>query len=429
MHSIRSFLTLVLVILCVAGISFGAVAAEKVKLFFGGRAISGMSIFTAWQDAMNTYVQENPYIEFNYVGEGGHEQWREKLLVLAAAGNLPDILHIYNPWAVDFIHAGLIEPIPTETLNRIKGNFNPQSLISAEYQGKQYGLPTEFMVSGLMYNKKLLSEAGMVSVPDTWENMATTGKRLMAAQPEGTTKKAIMSFNGDGWGWTATWFALMAAYGAPYNNEAGEVVLDNPISRRMLQMIVEWFGEDMWAKQDWNTNLQFYRGEVPFGFGFPWYIWQFSTYMGDIYKEQIAVTKMPAGPAGIGGYQYGWGMYVSSQSKAKNEAWRFVEWMATEPRFQGLSAIGNYQVICGSLPTNRREISNRSFAEISTFINGFLDNLPYTITEVKLPAADKRQNALYIGTEEAIAKKKTPEQALLDIATNVKILLAEATKK
>lgn len=402
-----------------------SVSAEKVKIVFAGRAPFDQAQSVAWQKAMEEYSKANPDVEFEYFGEANHSMYMEKLYIMAAAGTFPDVLHLYNPWTPDFAAQKLIDPMPTSIVNVVKRDLHPQSLIGAEYQGVQYGVPTEFQVSGLIYNKTLTAEAGIGAVPRTWEEMATVAKRLSAAQPS-DKKTGVMAFNGGGWGWTGNWFALTTAYGATYANEAGEIALDSNASRKVMSMLVEWFGQDKWA----NLNRDgFCRGQIPFGFAYPFWGTTLSAYNGAGFVNQFGVTRMPAGANGIGGYQYGWGLYVSSLSKHKDEAWRFVEWLATMPKFQGLSAIGSFQGMIGSLPTNRREINVGLFGEKSVFLNGFIDNLPYAVTEAKLPAADARQNALGAAIDAAVALKTTPQQALADATQAINTLLANARKK
>ncbi len=420
-------IVVILLFVCAAAISVPA-AAEKIVIGFAGRYPLSMLQAEAWKQAMATYVKENPDVEIEYLlPESSTSIYMEKLFVAAAAGTFPDVVHIFNPWVPDFVDKRLLDPIPAALLDKVKRDLHPQSLIGAEYQGKQYGLPTQFMVSGLMYNKTLLAEAGVKEIPDTWETLGNLVKRLVGAQPP-ERKIGGMAFNREGWGWTGTWFALTKAYGAAYVNAAGQVTLNNAIGSKVMNMLVEWFAKDKWANTDTSSFL---KGNTYFGFAYPFWIPNLETAIGPTYVDQIGLTRSPAGPNGIGNYQYSWGMYVSNTSKNKAEAWKFVDWlyMASRPQFQDLTLMGYYQYLLGSLPANLREHGSRVFAKNAAILNGFNENLPYAITEAKLPLADLRQTTLAKEVEAAIALKKTPQQALADMEASIKALLAEAQKR
>lgn len=397
-------------------------ASAKVRLVFAGRDPLDTPGGKAWQAAVEAYMKENRDVEVEYtLAESGHPQFVEKLLVLAASVGFPDVMHLYNVFMPELAAQGALDTIPGDLLKRLEQSLNPQSLVGTEYDGEKLGVPTQFMINGLLYNKRLLAQAGVGSLPRTWDEMAQEAKRLVNTQPAGNRKLAGMSANGGGWGWTATWLAVGRAYGATYATAEGELTLDTPVSRNVLEKIVEWFGTDRWATSD---RVAFTRGEGYFGMGFPWWATELGRLVGEDFTEQIGVTKMPAGPAGTGAYHYGWGLYVSRTSLHRDEAWKFIEWLAISPEFNGMTAIGTYQAAIGALPTNRRDLQAGPFAKRGAYYGPFVENIPYAVTEAKLPKGDERQNILAQEIEAAIARKKSPPQALADAAQRLRALLS-----
>ncbi|MBB2940734.1 raffinose/stachyose/melibiose transport system substrate-binding protein [Actinoplanes lutulentus] len=73
------------------------------------------------------------------------------------------------------------------------------STIKSLYDGKQLVLPTELNIEGIWYNKKLLTDNGITTVPSTWEDLVAAFAKLQGAgvQPISQAGKG-----GDGWGVT-----------------------------------------------------------------------------------------------------------------------------------------------------------------------------------------------------------------------------------
>ncbi len=187
---------------------------------------------------------------------------------------------------------------------------------------------------------------------------------------------------------------------------------------------MQWFGRDRWA----STNRDaFLKGNGYFGLGYPWWKQQLETLGGGI-MDQIGVARMPAGPAGVASYMYGWGLYVSRTSPNRAEAWKFLEWLATKPVFQGLTGIGAYQAALGSLPTNRRDLQAGVFARQAQFYGPFVESLNHAVSEAKLPRGEQRQGILASEIEAAITLRKTPQQALADAARRIQALNQSQSK-
>lgn len=395
-----------------------ALAQEKVKLVFAGRYTPDTPGGQAWLQAIERYQELNPHIEIEYISEGYHDRYLEKLIILGASVGFPDVMNVYNLHLYDFAEQGVLDPIPAEMLARVRTSLYDASLEGAEYQGVYYGVPTELQVAVLAYNKKLLAEAGVGALPRTWDEMASLASRLRSAQPN----LMGLSSQGGGWGWSANWFTLAAAYGTSYAGQGGEVTLNTPENVALLDMIVDWFGQNGWA--DLN-RWGFAAGQGYFGLAFPFWTTFFKQLQGEDFTDLIGVTSLPAGPAGIGSYQYGWSLTVPAASRHKEEAWRFIEWLATELGPNGMSAVGTVQAALGSVPTFRDDLRGAAFVDRAAYFTTFIANLAYAVTDAKLPAAEQRQNALAAEIEAAVALRKTPMQALADAQTRIDALLAE----
>jgi ABC-type glycerol-3-phosphate transport system substrate-binding protein len=311
--------------------------AAKVKLVFAMRNAVDTVAGQVWLKAMEAYQKENPNVEFEYFGDQNGTAFLEKITVMGASVGFPDVMHLQNLWMIDFASINALDLVPKTLLGKLQNDLYPQSLKHLEYKGNVWGIPTELQVSAIMYNKQLMAQAGLADVPKTWETLIEQSKRLVSNSLNTNQKLSGLAVNAGGWGWSNNWHMLTAAYGGSYIDEKGVVELDTAVNRSVMERIVEWFAPNGPATKD---RGQFQTGKAYFGLAFPFW----SAYIKTIFKEQwediFGATQMPAGPAGTYGFQYGWGLSVPASSKNKEEAWKFIDWLATKTRESGVTSIG-----------------------------------------------------------------------------------------
>lgn len=97
----------------------------------------------------------------------------------AAKKGAPDILRAEVAWVPEFASLGYLYELDGTSLTQGADDFLPQALNSTKFNGKQYGVPQVTDSLGLMYNKKLLQQAG-VNPPTTWEEMKTAAETIKA---------------------------------------------------------------------------------------------------------------------------------------------------------------------------------------------------------------------------------------------------------
>jgi multiple sugar transport system substrate-binding protein len=72
------------------------------------------------------------------------------------------------------------------------------------YEGDIYGIPKDFSVLGMFYNKEMFKKAGIREVPDTWDELLAVAKKLKKAG------LVPMSVSSD----LSTWLAFIYQKGA-----------------------------------------------------------------------------------------------------------------------------------------------------------------------------------------------------------------------
>lgn len=96
-----------------------------------------------------------------------------------AAGDVPDLLPVFTNMVPSLIDAGVLAPLDDCIA---KSNFKDRMLKSvsfAQKDGKTYGVPLTMSPQSMLYNKKLLDEAG-VAVPTTIDEFYAAVKAVKA---------------------------------------------------------------------------------------------------------------------------------------------------------------------------------------------------------------------------------------------------------
>lgn len=140
--------------------------------------------FQARVDAMEILIENfeaaNPNINVEMT-HFPYADYRTRTAVAVPAGEGPDIVQLFYGWLNDYIEAGLIQPLPTDTFSpaMVEAEFFPM-VRAMERDGAYYALPTAVRSLALFYNQRLLDAAG-VEVPTTLEELvaaaATTTER------------------------------------------------------------------------------------------------------------------------------------------------------------------------------------------------------------------------------------------------------------
>lgn len=115
-----------------------------------------------------------------------NEAFKERLATLMQAGDPPDIFQSWGGGVLwTYAQAGLLRDITPELTadnNAWKDVFSAQAALDLySYNGAYYGVPLNFGAVGIWYNRRLFAEAGIESVPTTWEEFKAAVQALRAA--------------------------------------------------------------------------------------------------------------------------------------------------------------------------------------------------------------------------------------------------------
>lgn len=271
------------------------------------------------------------------------------------AGTNPDIYHLYNLWLPDFIgENGLLVPPPDALVEEILAN-SPQAVIDGITVSDQvWGYPTEVNTYLLLYNKRLLAEAGYDAPPSNWDEL----KEIAAAITKKDDTGAI----------TQVGFGVLPGW------DSGIV---HPFSALLLSNNGEYLNEDFSAtafnSQEGLETLQLYadlldNGGIDLsvsGWDYPngkvgmiimanWWRSTLQASEAIDYDTEVGVAPVPVGPSGEESMtlSYNWLWTVDARSANQDAAWRFIRCLNTEKETGAGSPMGDYLVhSLGAIPS------------------------------------------------------------------------------
>lgn len=197
------------------------------------------------------------------------------------AGAGPDLVLTSNWWLGEMVAANVAQPLDELLPAAALADYWPATLDSLRWQGKLYGLPINFELISLFYNRSLL---GGSPLPTTTAELLA----LAQANPQ------------QGIGLYASLYHLywgFPAFGARLFNEQGQVILDQSSGAAdYLTWLKQLSGVNgTFVDEDYGMLLErFKKGEYAFLVDGPWSITDLQGALGD----NLAVAALPAGPAG-----------------------------------------------------------------------------------------------------------------------------------
>jgi multiple sugar transport system substrate-binding protein len=259
------------------------------------------------------------------------------------AGTQEDIYHLSDAYLADLAARGFFSPPPMEIQSYIKDNFLPTAVATGTIDGKVMGYPTENQPHMMFVNKKMFEEAKLDAVkdfPKKWDDLRRISKELTKKEGGTKTRAGFIAMMNAGEHAMVQRLLWQFLNGAPLMKQDGggkpiwDVTSDG--ARAFTELLANM------AKDD-STSAG--MGEV-----LP--VW--GQRRGAILTHDawgIQHRLLSAGQPGMVEEQYTGGLYdatgtktgnlsrnyhyvVSSKSKVKDEAWKFLRWNNDGPDFR-----------------------------------------------------------------------------------------------
>ncbi|RZS79897.1 multiple sugar transport system substrate-binding protein [Phyllobacterium myrsinacearum] len=238
--------------------------------------------------------------------------------------------------------------------------FGKPILETMQFEGKQYGVPTDLSLHFMYYRKDLID--ALMADQGAKAKYAEISQKYLGKTLE---PKAPDEWMWDDWAATALYFtksvnpdspvrygtvlqmknllfnmmvfqSLPRAYGANWADESGKVTVDSPAYRAGLELYKKLYDAGATPKDSLSyeypeTNAAWVSGQVATAL-------QWNAAASELMNpekapavaEDTAIVAPPAGPEGRKDHIHGLGLGLNKNSKQKEGAVRFLKWLATE---------------------------------------------------------------------------------------------------
>ncbi|WP_027893078.1 ABC transporter substrate-binding protein [Calidithermus chliarophilus] len=319
----------------------------------------------AYQACANAFQQQNPDIKVSIVQKGWDDYWTG-LTTGFVAGTAPDVFTNHLAKYPEFASNGQIVDIaPLIKRDGVKTDLYYPGLYELWGRGgKQYGLPKDWDTIAIVYNKKLLKEAGISEATlRTWTWNPKDGgtfERVVAQLSKdkngnnGLSKnfdpKNVVQYgfvtNGSGGGYGQTeWSWLAVSNGFKFNDGPWDTkyYYDSP----KLAETIQWLA-DLSLKKGYavpTSDVSRLGSEALFTSGkvamLPHGSWMIKWFK-DNAKFDVGFALLPTGPNGRKSMFNGLADSIWTGSKKQEQAWKWVKFLGS-PACQNI--VGSYGVV------------------------------------------------------------------------------------
>lgn len=245
------------------------------------------------------------------------DAFADKISAAVPRGKGPDVFIYAQDRLGGWIEAGnTIEPVDFFLDDATKARFLPTTMEAMTYRGQVWGLPLNYKVITLIYNKKLVKEP-----PKDTAELVKIAKSL--------TNKAAGRF-GLAFAYNDYYYyaSLQNGFGGGVFGAGGKPVLNSKENQSALELLMRWLDKDGFLPAEPSTALitaLFNEGKAAMVWNGPWFL-------GEIAKDvDYGLAPLPkiveAGGKPIRPWMTVEGVYLSAQSKSKDTAYDFAKYL------------------------------------------------------------------------------------------------------
>lgn len=258
------------------------------------------------------------------------DAFADKISAAVPRGKGPDLFIYAQDRLGGWIEGGnTVEPIDFFLDDATKGRFLPTTMQAMTYRGQVWGLPLNYKVITLIYNKKLVK-----APPKDSAELVKLAKSL--------TNKATGRF-GLAYSYSDYYFhaALQNGFGGGVFAKDGKPTLNAPENVKALELLMQWLDKDGFLPAEPSTALitaLFNEGKAAMIFNGPWFL-------GEIAKDvQYGFAPLPnlveAGGKPMRPWMTVEGVYISAKSANKEAAYDLAKYLTDLPSAKTLALEG-----------------------------------------------------------------------------------------
>jgi len=359
------------------------------------------------------YMEENPEVEIEMMETNWNEAYNS-IILMSQSGNMPDLLQVNRNWLQDFIQMGVLEDL-TDRVQAIGFNGKFYEPVIGEDNGRTWVIPYLGGNSALIINKGLFDELGL-EPPKTMDDVVKIGKAVSNSDENFYATVFCMSESNVTGANVCNFGPILYTFGGQYvdnqkaafNNKAGVKAMQWMIDMEQKENIATPGSITVDARRMREIMA---AGDVLMTFDGAWGTPFYANYP----ELDIEYVQMPSAEnVGTVINIANWG--IAKESKAKDTAWDFLQYLYNDENLALLNNDGNMPITpaLGKLPENQASYS------------GFLNTLAVSDNFFRtgsVPNETELYRIIVKAYHEASLGKKSVKSALDDAAAEYNVLL------
>lgn len=321
-----------------------------------------------------------------------YDAFADKITAAVPRGKGPDVFIYAQDRLGGWVAAGnTVEPIDFFLDAPTKGRFLAATMQAMTYQGNVYGLPLDYKVITMIYNKKLVPKP-----PRTSGEMAALAKKLTNA---GSGRFGLAYAYNDFYYHAA----LMNGFGGGVF-DGRKPTLNSPPDVKAAEALVNWLGQGFLPAEPSTALITalFNQGKAPIVFSGPWFL-------GEISGVDFGLAPLPTLDEAGGKPMRPWitveGVYVAAPSKNKDAAYEFAKFVTDTPAAKTLALEGRQS------PANKAVYSDAQVAG-DPILKAFRQQVDVGVPMPNLPEMTMVWTPATTAMNTIVKKAATPKAAL-----------------
>lgn len=341
-----------------------------------------------------------------------YDAFADKITAAVPRGKGPDIFIYAQDRLGGWIEAGsTVEPIDFFLDKATTDRYIPTTMEAMTYRGTVYGLPLNYKVITLIYNKKLVP-----TPPKTSKELVAMAKKLTEAK----SGRFGLAYSYSDFYYHA---ALQNAFGGRVFDPGPKPVLNNPQNVKALELLMRWFTVDGILPAEPSTALitsLFNGGKAAMVFSGPWFLGEIA--QGVDYGLALLPTIDEAGGKPMRPWMTVEGVYVAAPSKNKDAAYDFAKYLTDTPQAKIMAVEGR------QTPANKSVYSDPAVGS-DAILSAFRKQVEVAVPMPNLPEMTMVWSPATTAMNTIVKKSATPKAAMDQAQKSVERDVAALRKK
>ncbi|MEY9931009.1 arabinogalactan oligomer/maltooligosaccharide transport system substrate-binding protein [Catenulispora sp. GP43] len=372
----------------------------------------------SYQPIIKAFEAKYPNIKVNYVNVPFADA-KDKFKTAAQSGSgAPDVLRADVGWTPAFAQLGYLQPLDNTPALQDASDYMPGPYASDHYNGKIYGVPQVTDTLTLLYNKDLLTKAGITTPPKTWDELKSDSLQIKAKTGvDGTFLDA------------ASYYLLPFIYGEGgdiIDASAKKITVNNATTLKAVgiaQDLIKSGAAVTDVTKDGYSNMQtaFKDGKVAMVVNGPWSTSDDLKGSAFSNADNLGIATVPAGSVKAGAPVGGHNLVVYAGSKNLDASYLFVAFLNDAQNQATIAAKNNV------LPTRTSAYSDPQVAN-NKILSAFEGPLKSAVGRPPVPGASDLFTPLDTDYQAILGGQKSAQDGLNDAATQFAQILPDFSK-